>query len=142
MSDMSGKILNSVGKRIGVLRKEKGLNQLQLVERLNKRGVSVARSSMSEIENDVTNPSLALLGEIVKELGTTSDYLLLLSDDPFPPQSTETQLVVEAKSSEERQVLEEILELINDYSLDDQRNILDVLRFIVKDKKPRIIGGE
>lgn len=139
---MSGKILNSVGKRIGVLRKEKGLNQLQLVERLNKRGVSVARSSMSEIENDVTNPSLALLGEIVKELGTTSDYLLLLSDDPFPPQSTETQLVVEAKSSEERQVLEEILELINDYSLDDQRNILDVLRFIVKDKKPRIIGGE
>ena len=43
---------------------------------------------MSEIETDVNNPSLSLLVGIAKTLGTTTDYLLLVNHDPFPPQST------------------------------------------------------
>ena len=53
---------------------------------------------MSEIETDVNNPSLGLLVGIAKTLGTTTDYLLLVNDDPFPPQSTENQIVIEDKS--------------------------------------------
>lgn len=134
--------MNSTGKRIKILRGEKGWNQGDFIQELSRLGSDIKQSSMSQIENDINYPSMDLMINIVKALDTTADYLLLLSDDPFPPHTTETQLVVEAKSSEERKVLEEILELIADYSLDDQRNILDMLRFIVKDKKPRIIGGE
>lgn len=85
---MSKKILSSTGKRIRALRNEKGWNQTEFVEILSGNGNQIARSSMSEIETDVNNPSLGLLVGIAKTLGTTTDYLLLVNDDPFPPQST------------------------------------------------------
>ena len=139
---MSKKILSSTGKRIRALRNEKGWNQTEFVEILSGNGKQIARSSMSEIETDVNNPSLGLLVGIAKTLGTTTDYLLLVNDDPFPPQSTENQIVIEVNSAGERKVIEEIFELIKDFPLEEQKNILDMLRFVVKDKKPRIVGGE
>lgn len=97
---------------------------------------------MSSIENDVNNPSVEVLITIAKTLGTTTDYLLVLSDDPFPQQSNDGNVVVEVESTEERKVIEEVFELIKDFPLEEQKNILDMLRFVVKDKKPRIVGGE
>lgn len=136
----SDKILTSTGKRIRALRDGKGWNQARFVEVLENFGSIIGRSSMSQIENDINNPSQDLLINIAKSLNTTTDYLLLLSDDPFPPQTTDTQIVIETKGNEERKVIEEIFELIQDYPLDEQRRILDMLRFVVKEKKPRIIG--
>ena len=77
---MSKKILSSTGKRIRALRNEKGWNQTEFVEILSGNGNQIARSSMSEIETDVNNPSLGLLVGIAKTLGTTADYLLLVND--------------------------------------------------------------
>ena len=54
---------------------------------------------MSSIENDVNNPSVEVLITIAKTLGTTTDYLLVLSDDPFPQQSNDGNVVVEVEST-------------------------------------------
>ena len=139
---MSEKLLRSTGKRIRALRDDRGWNQTDFVDILKKNGTEIRRSTMSSIENDVNNPSVEVLITIAKTLGTTTDYLLVLSDDPFPQQSNDGNVVVEVESTEERKVIEEVFELIKDFPLEEQKNILDMLRFVVKDKKPRIVGGE
>jgi len=101
---MSEKLLRSTGKRIRALRDDRGWNQTDFVDILKKNGTEIRRSTMSSIENDVNNPSVEVLITIAKTLGTTTDYLLVLSDDPFPQQSNDGNVVVEVESTEERKV--------------------------------------
>jgi len=62
---------NTIGKKISMLRKEKGMTQDELAERLG-----VSPQAVSKWENDVSCPDIMLLPVIAKLLGTTTDELL------------------------------------------------------------------
>lgn len=62
---------NTIGKRIALLRKQRGLTQEDLAERMGVSGQAV-----SKWENDLSCPDIALLSELSKTLGVTVDELL------------------------------------------------------------------
>ena len=62
---------NTLGKRIAALRKEKGLKQDELAEKLG-----VSPQAVSKWENDLTCPDISLLPALSKILGISIDELL------------------------------------------------------------------
>ena len=63
--------MESIGKRISKYRKEKGLTQESLAER-----VGVSSQAVSKWENDASCPDISLLPQLCGELGITTDELL------------------------------------------------------------------
>ena len=63
--------MESIGKRITKYRKEKGLTQEGLAERLG-----ITSQAVSKWETDASCPDIGLLPKLCKELGITSDELL------------------------------------------------------------------
>ena len=61
----------TMGKRITALRKEKGMTQEQLAERLG-----VSAQAVSKWENDVSCPDISILTELATVLGVSTDELL------------------------------------------------------------------
>lgn len=84
MSEMTD-LLNSTGKRIKLLRHDLDLTQEELRRRLHLAGVDIHQSYISSLERSNSLPSGEVLAGLAKVLGTTADYLLLLSDDPLIP---------------------------------------------------------
>ncbi len=60
----------NVGKRIALLRNEKGLTQLQLAEKMN-----VSRSLIASIESGAKTPDLRLWASLSIFFGVSSDYI-------------------------------------------------------------------
>ncbi|MCM1546293.1 MAG: helix-turn-helix domain-containing protein [Clostridiales bacterium] len=63
------------GKRIKELRVECEMSQKVLAEK-----IGVAQNTVTQYENGTAKPSLEVLFKLAVALGTTSDYLLGLSD--------------------------------------------------------------
>jgi transcriptional regulator with XRE-family HTH domain len=64
-------MVNSIGNRISQLRREKGLTQEEMAEKLG-----VTPQAVSKWENDISYPDILLLPKIAKLLGVTVDELL------------------------------------------------------------------
>lgn len=84
----------TIGKRIALLRRQAGLTQDELAEKLN-----VSPQAVSKWENDLSCPDIMLLPQLSELLKTSVDELL--TDKPKP----ETALVPEA----ERKNLDDML---------------------------------
>lgn len=69
----------TIGKRIALLRKSKGLKQEELAEKLGVSGQAV-----SKWENDQTCPDISLLPQLAKILGVTVDALLSGKEETEP----------------------------------------------------------
>lgn len=72
----------SLGERIALARKQAGLSQEQLGEKLG-----VSRQAVSKWESGQTDPSVAYLAQMCRTLGISSDHLLLgepSGTDPLP----------------------------------------------------------
>ena len=69
----------TLGTRIGLLRREKGLKQEELAECMG-----VSPQAVSKWENDLNCPDIALLPLLAKTLGVTVDHLLT-GEKPEPP---------------------------------------------------------
>lgn len=61
----------TLGSRIGLLRREKGLKQEELAEHMG-----VSPQAVSKWENDLNCPDIALLPRLAQILGVTVDHLL------------------------------------------------------------------
>ena len=83
MSQMD--VLNTTGKRLRVLRRDLELTQTELARQLGKAGVKINPSYISLLEGSDRPPSGEVLAGLAKVLHTTTDYLLLLTDDPLIP---------------------------------------------------------
>jgi transcriptional regulator with XRE-family HTH domain len=82
-------LLDTLGKRIKALRADRGVSQKDLARRID-----TAQSHLSEIEADgVPRVSGDLLARIASGLNTTTDYLLLLTDDPQPGRTVVEQTI-------------------------------------------------
>ena len=69
----------TLGKRIAALRREKGLKQDELAEKLG-----VSAQAVSKWENDQTCPDISLLPLLAKTLGVTVDELLSGKQESTP----------------------------------------------------------
>lgn len=67
-----GGIFMTLGERIAQARKQAGLSQEQLGEKLG-----VSRQAVSKWEGDQTNPDVAYVAQMCRTLGVSSDWLLL-----------------------------------------------------------------
>lgn len=81
---MSKDFFNTFGKRVRVLREDRGLTQEQLAELLSDHGVTVQNTWISTLERAKENrmPATDVVIALAKALHTTTDYLLMLSDEP------------------------------------------------------------
>lgn len=121
---------NTFGKRVRILREDMGLTQEQVVSRLAEYGVKTRQSYLSELERTDKTPLGDMVAALAKVFNTTSDYLLLLNDDPSPPTPVQQQMLDLARSEKERELLEELADLIRDLPENQQRLALEAVHII------------
>lgn len=73
-------LLDTTGKRVERLRKDNGMSQAELAAR-----VGVRQNYVSAIERGVASPSAEVMAQIARALGTSTDFLLLLTNVPARP---------------------------------------------------------
>lgn len=123
--------INTTGKRIKYLRITNGWNGKRFLEELRRQtGEIVKPSALSNHEKDTSMPAYPTLIHYAEALGTTTDFLLLVTDDPTPAKKTDRNVVIEAKGEEERRILEEIASLLEEMNAGDLRFVLDIVRRI------------
>lgn len=86
--ELMTELLNTSGKRTERLRKDKGWNQEDLA-----KAVSVRQNYISAIENDKAAPSADVMAAIAKELDTTLDFLMLLTDKAEKPEDAKPTFI-------------------------------------------------
>ena len=77
-------MLRSFGRRFQLLRQEKDLSQTAIAAMLQSYGVNITASHLSLVEKNKRNVSIDLLVALARLLETSTDYLLVLTDDPTP----------------------------------------------------------
>lgn len=102
------------GDRVASRRKQAGLSQTELAEKL-----MVGQNTVSKYERDMTDPSAETLALMAGILDTTTDYLLGLTD--YPEREIRR---IDDLSAKER----ELLALYRTLSDDDQRRILNMIK--------------
>ena len=78
-------MLKSFGRRFQLLRQEKDLSQTAIAAMLQSYGITITPSHLSLVEKNKRNVSVDLLVALARLLETSTDYLLVLTDDPSPP---------------------------------------------------------
>lgn len=82
------------GWRLKRLRMDLGLTQEDLRAELERAtGRVVGKTYITDLERTERMPSLAMAAAMARMLGTTTDYLALLSDDPEPPRAQPEQYI-------------------------------------------------
>ena len=102
----------TVGKRIKERRKELGLSQTELAQRVNVK----YKSSISKIENGIgENMTTERLQVYATALNTTPIYLLGLCDDPEREFSTQYSVIQQAEAQAHRDAeLLDVVRQLND----------------------------
>lgn len=86
-----------VGVRIAALRREAGLSQAQLAEKLG-----ISPSAMGMYEQGRREPSLQIVGELARILGVSTDYLITGTPSPEDAAAVEKMLADRLQSARER----------------------------------------
>ena len=123
---------NTFGRRVRILREDMGLSQTELVDRLEGIGVKLRQTYLSELERTNKTPTGDVVAGLAKTLNTTTDYLLMMNDDASPPVPVEVQLLAEARTERERELLEELVALIRDMPPEQQQLAVDAVAIIRK----------
>ena len=119
----------STANRVRLLRGYLHLSQEALGQR-----VGVAKSTISGIERGAQGIS-GITGELARALGTTTDYLLLLSDNPIPPNDEgEAQLVPPLRAA----ILDE-LEHLDEIDQQVLYQMAMTLRVARERRNPRVV---
>lgn len=116
--------MNVLGKRLGEMRKKRGLTQRQLADKLN-----VSHGRISLYETGDRSPDPEMLKRLADFLGCSTDYLLGRTDDPNPVSEDETDIkkILEQKEKahfEGHELTEE-----------ERRFISDMIRLAIRRKK-------
>lgn len=128
---------NTFGKRVRILREDMGLTQEDVINRLAAQGIKMRQSYLSEIERTDKTPTGDMVAGLAKVFNTTTDYLLLLNDDPSPPTPVQQQMLDLARNEKERELLEELVDLIRDIPESQQRLALEAVQIIRRASRSR-----
>lgn len=77
-------LLETFGKRLRVLRAEREMSQIALRDKMEKFGVSIGETYVSELERTDKMPSLEVAAAMARALEISVDYLALLIDEALP----------------------------------------------------------
>lgn len=121
---------NTFGKRVRILREDMGLTQADVISRLAEQGIKMRQSYLSELERTDKTPPGEMVAGLARVFNTTTDYLLLLNDDPAPPTPVQQQMLSLARNEKEKELLEELVDLIRDIPESQQRLALEAVQII------------
>lgn len=116
-------ILDSTGKRIRAIMADLDMRGSDVVRELEKRGVSISRSQLSNVVTGRRNPSVEVLAGLSSVLDCTADYLLLLTDNPSRPADDVPVLGISQEA-------EDAANMIDGMDPAQRRAALDVVRSI------------
>ncbi len=137
---------NSVGfqiKRFRDKREKLFRSQYKFSDAIKEQeGVDVGQSHISAIERGERQPSVDLLPRLARVLETNTDFLLGLTDDDAPHSDLADQVVAGVKNEREREIMQELVDLILPLPIDGKRQLVDVIKMLRGTGKPRIIGDE
>lgn len=142
LSVMALGLFGTTGKRIRLLRDSKDMNQKDLQGALRGHGIEVGTSFLSQLESSKKYPSLEMVVALARVLGTTTDFLLMLTDDPSPATTTDSQIVIDVQDRAERALLEDWMELMKDIEPERRETVLRSVRLLLSPAKapaPRIV---
>ncbi|MEM7134424.1 MAG: helix-turn-helix transcriptional regulator [Chloroflexota bacterium] len=135
-------LLNSLGKRVRILRENMGLNQKEFAKVLADHGVEIRNKHVSDIERDQRNPSLDVLKGIAEVLGTTTDYLLLRSQNAIPDENEPNTLYIDPDADAD--VLQRMVDVFSSLARADQEMIIGMAQRLRETEThmqtPRVIG--
>ena len=134
---MSEPRFNTFGKRVRLLREDMGLTQGDVVNQLATKGIKMRQSYLSELERTDKTPPGEMVAGLAKVFNTTTDYLLLLNDDPSPPTPVQRQILDLARTEKERELLEELVDLIRDIPEGQQMLALEAVQIIRRASRSR-----
>jgi transcriptional regulator with XRE-family HTH domain len=91
--------LSTFGKRLRVLRIDRDLSQIELRDAMEKLGVSIGETYISELERTTKMPMLEVAAAMARVLNVSLDYLGLLVDDArsYKAEPVETYISPEAE---------------------------------------------
>ncbi len=141
--------LDTVGKRIRILRQDLNMSQIELATEMSKLGVNVSNGYISELEGKDKVPSAKVLGALARVLGTSTDYLLMLTEenDVLPEEETgvisiDNKVIYEVPSPATRQLAQRLLTTFSEMSDSERAYVVDLAEQLRKLTKPRIIGDD
>lgn len=104
------KFLNTFGKRVYYLRKDAGYTtQLAFLDALQEQtGVTFSQGRWSEVENGDDIPNGRVVAAVADLLNTTADFLLLRTDDPFPPGEESRPVYITPEAEKVASMVDEI----------------------------------
>lgn len=76
------RFFGTLGKRVRILREDRGMDQKQLARAVKQQGVKMENPQVSKIESGTSKPTVDGLRALAVALECSADYLLLLTDDP------------------------------------------------------------
>ena len=131
----------TLGQRILLSRRDLDLNQEDLADR-----AGVSRPYISNIERGyLTNPTIDAVQAIAGALGVRPEYLLGWTEDPLgedqPASLAEGRVVYQVASPVEYRQVQELLDLWQDLTPEDQRMILEMVQHLRRVGNARIIGS-
>jgi transcriptional regulator with XRE-family HTH domain len=118
------------GERLRQMRKKRGLTLQDMADKLG-----VARSTYAGYESNYRQPPIEILAQMAEILKTSADYLLGLTDNPYPKDPTRN--VKELLKGEEDLHWDGVP--LTDEELKPLR---DLLELVVRDRLPKIIQDE
>lgn len=130
---MSEQLLNTFGKRVRALRGE--MTQEELLERAEKEcGQSMSQGHWSSLERKGKIPNGGMVAAVAKVLGVSADYLLLITDNPYPSHETKD---IDAISEE----AEEVAGIIDEMTPERRQDVLAIVRALdERDKIPKSLA--
>lgn len=121
----TSELLDTLGKRVRVMRERQHYSQVELAEILTRMGIATSNSNLSKIEAGRGVPSLELLRALAEVLQTSADFLLLLSDNPAPVREEETPIYISPEA-------DEVARILDGLSADARRDVLAVVQRITQ----------
>lgn len=137
---MEKQLLNTVGKRIRILRQDMGYSQEGLTHQLASIGVEMGRSYISELERTNKVPSRDIIAGLAKVLETTTDYLLLVTDNPLPTRTEDAAINID--DDVDTKQIQRLIDEFSDLPRSDQEMLIELAQKLRVAARPRIIGNE
>lgn len=133
---MTGKL----AARLLLSRRDLRWNQVQLADRSG-----VSRQYISDLERErITNPGVEIIEALAQALEVPPEYLTGWIDDPSdedqPASLAEGRVVYQVDSPAQYRQVQELLDLWQELTTEDQRIILDMIKRLRTVGNARIIG--
>lgn len=132
---------NVMAERLLLSRRDMDMTQIDLA---SKAG-NVSAAYISDLERSkVSNPTVEVIQALADALGVRPEYLLGWTEDPLgedqPASLAEGRVVYQVASPVEYRQVQELLDLWQDLTSEDQRMILEMAQHLRRVGNARIIG--